>query len=420
MAAQTRFPAGAAAAEWRAHWTVVLAAMLGYSAVGMGIYSLGAFVEPLHKAFGWNRTLITSGTMVFAITSVVCQPLVGRLIDRVGPRRIALCGVTLTSISLALFATANGSAAGWLLLWLVYSLCIQLMMTSTWSSAVVSQFEAGRGFALAFTLGGSALSAVIAPSAAAWLIDAFGWRAAYIAIALAVGAIVFLTTWLFFYSRSDRRRSTGGDADVEPASGSTLAEAFRMPAFYKLSIGIFAGYLMTIAVLVHLVPMLERTGLTVKVAAAVTALLGIFSFLGKLICGSLVNRFPPNLVAAAMIAVPIAGYLILMAPGQPLLMLAVGVAAIGIGNGSSTKMAYYLIARHFGLRSYATIAGFVGASHTICGGLGPLIGGLMFDRFGDYRLMLLLGVPLSIVSSILMIWLGDRGPREAEARQGGS
>jgi len=88
------------------------------------------------------------------------------------------------------------------------------MMTSTWSSAVVSQFEAGRGFALAFTLGGSALSAVIAPSAAAWLIDAFGWRAAYVAIALAVGAIVFLTTWLFFYSRSDRRRSTGGAADV--------------------------------------------------------------------------------------------------------------------------------------------------------------------------------------------------------------
>src|SRR3954451_1274850 len=166
MADQGSWPKGAAVAEWRAKWTLVFAATLGFSVVGMSIYSLGAFFKPLHEAFGWDRTLISAGPTVYATTSLVCQPFVGRMIDRWGPRRIALIGVVLSAITYALFATANGSPTGWLLLWPVYSLSVQLILMSTWSSAVASEFEAGRGLALAFTLGGSALSGVIAPISA--------------------------------------------------------------------------------------------------------------------------------------------------------------------------------------------------------------------------------------------------------------
>jgi MFS family permease len=402
------WPAGAAAAEWRAHWTLVLAAMLGFSVVGMSIYSLGAFFVPLHKEFGWDRTLISSGTMVYATTSLLCQFGVGWMIDRWGARRIALVGVILSAVAFALFATADGSRSGWLLLWLVYSLSIQLMLTATWSSAVASEFEAGRGLALAFTLGGSAVSGAVAPIAATTLIAAYGWRTAYVVIGFGVGAVVFLTSWLFFYSRSDRLRSTASAMpEAADLPGLTLAEAVRSPAFYKLSFGIFFGYVMTIAVLVHMLPILEADGLKPTQAAGIAAFFGIFAMVGKLICGALVNRFPGHLIAAAGAAVPIAGYLILMTPGQPVLMLALAVSLIGTSGGAQLKMIVYLTTRYFGMRAFGAIFGFIGSALTISGGAGPLIGGYMFDRFGDYHLMLALGIPLSILGCLMMLWTGD-------------
>ena len=159
MSVQQSWPKGAAAAEWRAHWPLVLASMLGFVMVGVANFSLGPFMASLEKAFGWSRSEITSGFSIYAVTCVICQPIVGRMIDRFGPRRIALSGIALTGCVLSLFSTANGSLTGWLLLWLLYSLAAQLILTPVWSSAVASEFEAGRGLAIAATLSGSALSA---------------------------------------------------------------------------------------------------------------------------------------------------------------------------------------------------------------------------------------------------------------------
>ncbi len=346
------FPPGQAAAEWRAHWTLVLAAMLGFSVVGMSIYGLGAFIAPLHAEFGGSVALISSGPMVYATTSLVCQPLVGRMIDRWGPRRIALVGVILSAVTFALchrrrFADRLAAAVAGL-----FAEHPRHALTSTWSSAVASEFAAGRGLALAFTLGGSAVAGVAAPNAATWLIAAYGWRTAYVVIALTVGAIVFVTTWFFFHSRLDGMRvgSAAAEADLP---GVTLGEAARELAFYKLSFGIFTGYVMTNAVLVHLVRILEGAGLAAKPAAAVTALFGLFALAGKLICGLLVNRLPGHLITAAMAALAIPGYLILMAPGQPVLVLAFAVALIGTAGGALLTMSVYLATRHFGLRASA-------------------------------------------------------------------
>jgi MFS family permease len=71
-------------------WRVVLAACLGVMA-GFGslfVYTFAVFVKPLSTSFGWNREAISLGFGLAAITLGLFSPLLGRWIDRFGPRRI--------------------------------------------------------------------------------------------------------------------------------------------------------------------------------------------------------------------------------------------------------------------------------------------------------------------------------------------
>ena len=104
MAKQQSWPDGAAAAEWRAHWPLVMASMAGFMMIGVVSYTLGPLMDPLKMSFGWTKSEITAGLTVYAIVCVFGQPLVGRMIDRWGPRRIGLStiGASMTVIGMGM------------------------------------------------------------------------------------------------------------------------------------------------------------------------------------------------------------------------------------------------------------------------------------------------------------------------------
>jgi cyanate permease len=78
-------------------WRVVLAACLGVMA-GFGslfVYTFSVFVKPLAAEFGWTREAISSGFAIAAVTLGLISPLLGRWIDRFGPRRVILPCMTV-------------------------------------------------------------------------------------------------------------------------------------------------------------------------------------------------------------------------------------------------------------------------------------------------------------------------------------
>src|SRR5450755_3656652 len=84
-------------------WRVVLAACFGVMA-GFGslfVYTFAVFVKPLSAQFGWNREAISLGFGLAAMTVGACSPLIGRLIDRNGPRRIILPCMTVFGLAIA-------------------------------------------------------------------------------------------------------------------------------------------------------------------------------------------------------------------------------------------------------------------------------------------------------------------------------
>jgi MFS family permease len=406
MAVQTSWPKGAAAAEWRAHWPLVVASSLGFTMIGVANFSLGPFMAPLQKAFGWSRSEISSGLTIYAITCVICQPIVGRMIDRFGPRRIALAGLASTGCALSLFATANGSLTDWLLLWLLYSLSAQLILTPVWSSAVASEFEAGRGVALALTLSGSALSGVVVPFASTRVIDMYGWRMAYPILAGGAAVVLLVVVYFLFYSRRDRlRRGTG--AAVTAETGLSTREALRTATFWKMAVAILISFTLMMAFSIHMLPILNASGLSRDTAALVAGSYGLFAVAGKFSYGLLVSRFPGQFIAAAMVLLPALSCGLLVTPNPSLAMCLVAISLVGVSSGAQLQLLVYLTTRHFGMRCFGAIFGFISWSLTIASALGPMLAGRIYDKTGDYRLLLMAGIPLSIVASLVLIWVGD-------------
>jgi MFS family permease len=399
--------------EWRRHWPLVLAASLGYAVVAIPTMTLGAFMAPLEAAFGWSRAQLTAGLIVQALVGIATQPLVGRMIDRWGPRRIGLTGLVLCGCAFALFSTMDGSVAMWLLLWVLVALAVQLILSPTWTAAVSSEFEAGRGLAIAITLSGGAIVTLTAPVLAALLIEQQGWRAAYVMLGLVPAVLVLVLCYFCFFSRKDRQRISKDPAAVVPDAGLSAGEGLRSPVLYKLIGATIIGNPMVIGIMIHVIPITSTTGLTVKQAALVAGSLGLSSVLGKILMGLLIKRVPGHVLAAANMALPIAGALMLMQPSDSLTLRIVAITFFGVSSGAQTALAIYLASRHFGLRAFGTLVSLIAMTFTITTGVGPFLAGHLFDIAGDYHLLLLATIPASILASLILLWVG-RYPEDAK------
>jgi len=100
-------------------WRVVLAACLGVMG-GFGslfVYTFTVFVKPLGAEFGWNRESISLGFGIAAVTVGLSSPLIGRLIDRFGPRRVILPCMTVFGCGVASLALLRSG------LWQFYATC---------------------------------------------------------------------------------------------------------------------------------------------------------------------------------------------------------------------------------------------------------------------------------------------------------
>lgn len=400
-------PRIAASLEWKRHWSLVLAAAVGFSFMSFMTPAAGIFMDPLSRAFGWNRTQLSTGIALSALVSLLASPFLGVMLDRFGTRRIAIPGIVLTALVIAAFSLANGSFAQWIGLWVIWGLVVLLIQSTVWSTAVASVFEAGRGLALGVTLSGTALANVIVPPLTNWLIGAYGWRAAFVWLGLGWGSIALLLSLLFLYDARDRRRLAGGQkSERVDLPGLTIAEAWRSSELWRVAVSTFLILTITIAVSVHQFPILVETGISRATAAWLVSLAGVAGIAGKLITGALIDRVHARWVGSLTLASTAVAYPLLLEPPRAPALIVVAIMISGYAAGTKIQLCGYLTARYGGLRNYGAIFGFMTSAIALSSGVGPLLAGLSYDKYGSYAPLLIAGTVASLVSAALILSLG--------------
>jgi MFS family permease len=394
--------------EWRNYWTLPIAAAFGYSSSVMHTYGLGAFIEPLQKEFGWSRTQIAGGLTIATLTGALFAVPIGLTVDRIGPRRMGLTGVLLMGGAIALLGTATGTTWNWVFLWCLIALANLFQQTTVWTSAVASRFERSRGLAFAITLSGASVAATVFPKLSTALIQAYGWRGAFMGMGGIWAAVAFPILFLFFRGARDGGPAKTVATAPVPAvvlEGATPGEGYRMPAFYQLlaASGLFT--FTAIGIIVHFVPILRDAGATPAGAASIAALVGVFSMIGRVGTGLLLDRLPGKWVGAGVFLLPIIACGLLYFAGTNSLSQSAAASIFGLTVGAEVDVIAFLIAQHFGRKHYGVFSGGMVAALALGAAFGPLAAGATYDRTGSYKQFLLMTVVCMAVSSLAMAML---------------
>lgn len=396
-------------------WIVVVSAIglfMGYGAVIS--FTFGIFSNPISKEFDWSRTEISLAYSLSLIVYCLATPLIGRVIDRIGARKIILPSVLIFGLCMISFNLLSGNLWHFYLIYIVMGLVGGGSSLVPYSGVITHWFDKKRGLALGMAAIGVGLSTFLMPSIAYGLTALAGWRGAYTILGLVVIGVTVPVVGFFLV---DKPQLMGllpdGETDstqidkprIVETHGVTSGEALRTGTFWLLFIAFFLIGISVVGCLIHLAPMLTDRGISTQNAAFATSVLGGAVIVGRVSCGFLLDRLFASYVALIFFTGAAVGILLLWT-GAGGAWAFVAAFLIGMGMGAENDIIAYAVSRYFGLRSYAEIYGYTLISFALGGVVGPLMMGIGFDRTGSYGAVLGIFVVATLVGAVLMTRLG--------------
>lgn len=382
---------------------IVVAAAFAITFVGFGsAYTFSAFVESLQRDFGASRGSVSlvfslAGSLYFSL-GIISGPLA----DRWGARRLAILGMLLVGIGLALASAARTIFE----VYAAYGLGVGLGVGCAYVpviGAVQRWFVKRRGFASGLAVSGIGVGTLVMPPLASWLIGTLGWRNAYLVLG-GLAAVIGLGMSLFI-ANDPRDKGVGPDGDpvdsshpMTARSGASVGEAIRSPQFAGLyaaclicSFGVFVPF-------VHLVPYALDHHVTQSSAVLLLGVIGVGSTVGRFFLGGLADRMGRQSFLLAMF-VGMAASLAIWAIATGFWLLAGFALLFGVFYGGWVAILPAVVMDHFGGRNVSGIIGVLYTSVAIGTLVGPSAAGFIFDVSHSYTLPILASVGANIIAA---------------------
>lgn len=403
-------------------WVIVaVMAATGALSMALGALNFGLFIKPMGDELGIGRAVFGWAQSLRQMASAVTAPLVGSLIDRIGARVLLAAAAGITGGALACLAFIHD---GWQLVVLFGLMGIVGMNgpgALVTTVPVTKWFVRERGRALAFMSLGIPIGGLIFVPLTQILIDAVGWRAAWIMLGIG-GASVIIPLALLFVRRQPEDlglRPDGRPVDevVPPASGRlepkpglpevaderswTRAEALRSSTFWRLVIVFSVVMLATNSVAVHRIPSFMDRGLDPRLISYATALDAAAAGLSTFAMGLLARRIPARFIGAGgFLLLTLASALTIVASDHPIMFAS--MITFGLGIGVLMLMQNLLWADYFGRQHLGSIRGAVMPVTLVCGGAGAPIAGYVRDASGSYTLVWLAATALMVFGAVVL------------------
>ncbi len=405
-------------------WYVAVACGLG---LACGLASVitatfSIFLGPLRAEFGWTQSQTFTGLLLVTAAVTIAAPFIGSLVDRFGARRIIIFGFLMEGAVIASFATQTESLLTFYARYIALAI-LGLGTTHVAFARVISVwFDRRRGLALGIALAGLGVGGIIWPLLSQWAITAYGWRTAYVIVALAVATVGILAIGLVVRESPESMgllpdgdeqptavggtvlagTSLAGAAPWVPAqTGFTLAETLRQGHFW-LMLGAFL--LIGIGVqslILHLVPMLVLRDVEPMRAAQAQALVAAALIVGRLGAGMLMDRFFAPRVAIAFLVGPVVGIILLASGASGTAAFLAGMLT-GLAAGAEVDVTAFLASRYFGLKYFSRIYAWFYSAYSAGAGIGPLLTAQAVEHYGDYTEILYVHAALLIIAGLML------------------
>jgi MFS family permease len=360
------------------------------------LQSFGLYIAVLSEEMGWSKTTLSGAAALQSAESAIIGPLLGWLMDRLGPQSIIRWGIVIFSAGLLLLSQVDSVATFYLSAALM-AVGASLAGYFPLSVAIVHWFEKQRARALSIMSLGLALGGLAVPLMA-WSMQQWGWRHT----ALGTGVLALVVGLPM--ARVIRRRpqdhgeyvdgiapaSTSADplsAPKAPAPvGFTARQALATRAFWMLALGHGLALLVVTAVNVHAITHIkEGLGYSVATAGWVIMLMTFGQLMGVLLGAGMGERFDKSKVAALCMLSHAIGLLFLTFSTDLAELVAFAVFH-GLAWGLRGPLMQAIRADYFGVGAIGAIMGISAAVIAVGQIAGPMVAGVLADLTGDYRL----------------------------------
>lgn len=415
-------------------WVIVAVVFV---TMGVGVNARTAFsllFPPILAEFGWDRG-VTAGAFSFGfLVSAVLSPMLGRLMDRHGPRLVIEAGVVLMGSGMLLATLVRQP-------WQLYatlgvllgggSICLgyagQSLFLPNW-------FVRRRGLAMSIAFSGVGVGSIVLLPAMQVLIERAGWRTACLAMGVLILALLMPLNLLLRQRPEDIGLAPDGDVTSHAAAAAsgpaanvvdadwaatdwTLRRALRTTRFWWLALGYFCALYAWYAVQVHQTEYLVEIGFSPTLAAWALGIVSLAGIPGQIMLGHLSDRIGREWAWTAGSCGFAVCYLALLAMAQvpSVALLYLMVIAQGMLGYGITSVFGAIPAEIFQGRHYGSVFGTLMLSAIGGGAAGPFVTGVLHDATGNYQIAFGIGFGVSLLAA-LAIW--QAAPRQVRAVAG--
>ena len=409
-------------------WVIVATMFaVNFSTMATGTLNYGLFVLPMQgelgisrASFGWMQTTrrLSAGVLSFAV---------GSLIDRYGAR-VYICFAALVICGCLLLVSVSSSVWQFIVLFGIIGVSGVAAPNGIVTSVPVAKwFYRRRGRALALAAAGLGIGGIAFLPITQWLIDAYGWRGTWRALAILFVLLSVPLSAIFLRRQpEDMGLRMDGDAlevatpNLTTTAGRTTAttdepvwtvrEAMRTGAMRKLILVFALAGVAQGGASFHRIAYFVEQGFNPQLVswsfsadaggAAVTALAS----------GWLADRIPIRFLSAVSYSGFIVAILLMInVKSEPMMFMSTVVFGSSVGIGMIVHS--YIFAAYFGRRFLGAIRGIVMPINLLSAGVGAPLVGYLHDSTQDYiRAWWVLLVIYGLCAVIMLTVLPPRRP----------
>jgi MFS family permease len=385
-------------AEDRRRWIIVAVLFATLFLIWGPINASGVFFVPVVKHFGWSRALFSILVAAAPLAAGISSPWIGSAMDRFGERRIMLAGAAAVAISYLALSRAD-SAAAFLAIFILLGAGITASTIIPTALVITNWFRERRGLALGIAFAGIPLGGTGITIFASQVVQRYGFRAGYVAMALPIIFVVIPLLAIFMRSRPSASKLEADGIAGDSIPGFEVREAIRTRSFWLIASAELLFATAGVGLRVHLIPYLTGIGYTPTAAAEIFGAMFVFSALGTLAVGSFTDRLGGRATLATIFTIAAAGIAMLLGAAHVGVVFAF-VVIFGLVRETSPAVLPIVVGDSLGVRRLGGLLG-VGALFTTIGfAAGPVIAGRIFDRTGSYSGALMLFTGLALLAAL--------------------
>jgi MFS family permease len=184
----------------------------------------------------------------------------------------------------------------------------------------------------------------------------------------------------------------------------TAKQVIKTRAFWFVAIAFMCHLTVITCMLTHVMKALGTVGFSRSVAGIITMCIPLASIIGRLGFGRFADRYGNRIaVIFAFIILGFSFLFFIYTSAQAFWFVVPFILFFGIGYGANNTLRASIIREYFGRASFGATFGLLMGVMGIGGLIGPLYGGIIYDKFIDYSSAWMIAIGITVLGLFIML-----------------